>query len=88
METTVISTKGQVVLPKAVRDDYHWPAGQQLVIERKDDGVLLRPQQGVSLEELRKAFGNWKYNGPAKTIKEMDEGMALAIKERHDRGRY
>lgn len=30
--TTVISTKGQVVLPQAIRDMRHWPAGTRLTV--------------------------------------------------------
>jgi AbrB family looped-hinge helix DNA binding protein len=30
--TTTVSTKGQVILPKAVRDSRHWTAGTRLVV--------------------------------------------------------
>ena len=41
--TTTVSTKGQVILPKAVRDRRRWAAGTKLEVEERDDGVLLRP---------------------------------------------
>ena len=31
--TTTVSTKGQVILPKAIREARHWPAGTELVVE-------------------------------------------------------
>ena len=41
--TTVVSTKGQVILPKAIRQRRRWDAGTRLVVEDTPDGVLLRP---------------------------------------------
>ena len=40
--TTVVSTKGQVILPKVVRQHRGWPAGTKLTVEEVTDGVLLR----------------------------------------------
>ena len=40
--TTTVSTKGQVILPKAIRERRHWAAGTQLIVEETADGVLLR----------------------------------------------
>jgi AbrB family looped-hinge helix DNA binding protein len=31
--TTVVSTKGQVILPKAIRDKRHWQAGTRLEVQ-------------------------------------------------------
>jgi AbrB family looped-hinge helix DNA binding protein len=40
---TRVSTKGQIVLPKAIRDRRGWwAAGAELVIEERPEGVLLR----------------------------------------------
>jgi AbrB family looped-hinge helix DNA binding protein len=35
--TTTVSTKGQVILPKAIRDQRHWPAGTELMVEDTPD---------------------------------------------------
>ncbi|MDE8343558.1 MAG: AbrB/MazE/SpoVT family DNA-binding domain-containing protein, partial [Acidocella sp.] len=40
--TTVISTKGQVILPKAIRDQRKWASGTRLIVENTPDGVLLK----------------------------------------------
>ncbi len=37
-----MSTKGQVVIPQAVRDRWRWRPGQKLEIIETDDGVLLK----------------------------------------------
>jgi AbrB family looped-hinge helix DNA binding protein len=40
--TTNISTKGQVVLPKVVRDQHGWRPGDKLEVESRPDSVVLR----------------------------------------------
>ena len=52
--TTTVSTKGQVVLPKAVRATLRWGAGTRLVVENTPDGVLLIARGGApkSLAEM------------------------------------
>jgi AbrB family looped-hinge helix DNA binding protein len=40
--TTTVSSKGQVILPKAIRDRRNWQAGTCLVVEDTPDGVLLK----------------------------------------------
>ncbi|MFZ5469107.1 MAG: AbrB/MazE/SpoVT family DNA-binding domain-containing protein [Myxococcota bacterium] len=41
---TQLTTKGQVVIPKAVRDRMKWRAGLRLQVQATEDGaVLLRP---------------------------------------------
>lgn len=41
---TRVSGKGQVVLPKAIRDFKAWSAGTDLEVIDAGDGVLLRPR--------------------------------------------
>ncbi len=43
MERTRLSTKGQIILPKAIRDSHAWGPGTEFTVEERDDGVLLRP---------------------------------------------
>ena len=44
--TTTVSTKGQVILPKAIRQRKHWEPGTRLVVEDTPDGVLLKAGAG------------------------------------------
>lgn len=37
---TRITSKGQVVIPKPVREQLHWPAGTRLAIEIIDEGTV------------------------------------------------
>jgi len=41
--TATLSSKYQISVPKAIRDDLHWQAGQEFVFIPKGKGVLLMP---------------------------------------------
>lgn len=40
--TVRVSSKGQVVIPKEVRDSMHWEAGTELVLVSTEKGVTLQ----------------------------------------------
>jgi AbrB family looped-hinge helix DNA binding protein len=48
--TATLSSKYQISVPKAIRDDLHWEAGQEFVFIPKGKGVLLMPVP--NLEQL------------------------------------
>jgi len=89
METTRLSAKGQVVVPKSIRVAHNWPAGMEFttVVER-DGGILLKPAAGFSRTTLEEVAGSAGYQGKTKTIQEMNAGIARKVRERQDRGRY
>lgn len=41
--TATLSSKFQISLPKAIRDELHWQAGQEFVFIPKGKGVMLMP---------------------------------------------
>jgi AbrB family looped-hinge helix DNA binding protein len=87
--TTTISTKGQVILPKAIRDQLRWNAGTRLSVEHTADGVLLKPLTTTFAQTRPEdVFGCLAYKGRPKSIEEMEAGIAMEAKRRHARGRY
>jgi len=50
-DTATLSTKFQISIPKAVRTEQDWKAGQEFVFIPKGKGVLLMPVP--SLEDLK-----------------------------------
>lgn len=80
--TTVISTKGQVILPKAIRDQRHWAAGTRLTVEDTPDGVLLRATPAFPETSIDAVFGSLRYSGPALSIEEMDAVIAREAQRR------
>ena len=85
METTKLSSKGQVVLPSRIRAAHRWQPGLEFSVEDTPDGVLLRPLQPFEPTRLEDVFGCVGYAGPAKTIEEMDAAIAAGIKAHDDR---
>lgn len=83
--TTTISTKGQVILPKAVRLSRNWTAGTRLVVEDTPDGVLLRSALAFPRTGLDEVFGMLSTSGPPKTVEEMDAAVLKEAARRHDR---
>ena len=86
MKTTKLSSKGQVVLPSRIRSAHHWQPGVEFSVEDTPDGVLLRPLKPFKPTRLEEVFGCAGYTGPAKTIEEMDAGIAAGIEAHDGRG--
>jgi AbrB family looped-hinge helix DNA binding protein len=83
--TTVVSSKGQVILPKAVRARRNWPAGARLVVEETAEGVLLRPAPLFATTDRAEVFASVKTSRPPLTIEQMDAAVADGVRRRHMR---
>jgi AbrB family looped-hinge helix DNA binding protein len=86
--TTRVSTKGQVILPKAIRQRRKWGPGTRLIVEETPDGVLLKPAPLFAPTRPEDVAGMLAYKGPPKTLEEMDAAITAEIRRRHARGRY
>jgi AbrB family looped-hinge helix DNA binding protein len=84
--TTRISTKGQIILPKAIRQRRQWDAGTRLVVEETAEGVLLKPASVFPRTRTQEVFGSLAFSGRPKTIEEMNAGILAEARRRHDRG--
>lgn len=78
---TIMSEKGQIVIPKNVRDSLGLAAGQRFSVSMVGSDVILRPQFGKSgrsdaviMAEIREITS--QYKGPPVTIEEMNETIA------------
>lgn len=81
--TTTVSSKGQVVLPKVIRQSLRWDAGTRLVVESTPDGVLLKPEPVFAAARPEDVFGCLSCNRPPKTLSEMEAGILAEAKRRH-----
>lgn len=86
--TTTVSTKGQVILPKTIREQRGWPAGTELTVEDTPDGVLLKARPAFAPTRPKDVFRSLPYKGSAKSIADMEAGIAAEAKRRHARNRY
>lgn len=88
MDRTRLSSKGQLVLPKAIRDADGWTEGTEFLVERVAEGVLLRPARPFPPTRLEDVIGIARYRGPVVTVDDMARAIARGVKARRGRGRY
>lgn len=79
---TIVSTKGQVILPKSIRDRRHWTQGTRLTVEDTPEGVLLKATPLFPDTAVDAVFGSMKRSGPALSLEEMDAAVAREAKRR------
>jgi AbrB family looped-hinge helix DNA binding protein len=87
MDTTRLSSKGQVIIPKGVRDAKGWREGDELVVEDRPDGIFLRRRSPFKRKTLEEVVGIAGYTGPAKSIEEMDEAVDQMFRRKGKRDR-
>ena len=74
-ETTKLSSKGQVIIPKELRTRRRWEPGLELETIETDEGVLLKPVSAFSVTSLREVTSSLAYSGKSKSLKEMEEAI-------------
>lgn len=82
METTRLSSKGQVVLPRSVRTAHKLEAGAEFSVESTPEGVLLRPLKPFAPTRVKDVFGSAGYRGRALSLAQMDAAVAAEAKKR------
>ena len=75
MASTKLSTKGQLVIPKDVRDRHGWAAGTELVVEDLGHAVVIRSLDSVKPTTLKDVLGCLRYSGRPKTLAEMEKAI-------------
>jgi AbrB family looped-hinge helix DNA binding protein len=72
---TRLSSKGQVIIPKAVREAHGWHPGVELEVEDRGDAVVLRPVNPFPPTTFEEVRGCLKYDGPPFSVEEMHEAI-------------
>jgi AbrB family looped-hinge helix DNA binding protein len=83
--TTVVSTKGQVILPKPIRDSKGWGAGKELIVEETRDGVLLRAARPFPPTKAEEVFGSLSHRGKRLSDQDIEKALSAAAKRRYAR---
>ncbi len=87
MATTVLSSKGQVIIPNPIRMSHHWEPGQRFEAIDTGDGVLLKPAGPFPKTEIEEVAACLRYSGKRKTLDDMQEAVRRGAEESgHDRG--
>jgi AbrB family looped-hinge helix DNA binding protein len=69
--TITLSSKGQVVIPKEIRDELHWEAGTQISLVSSASGVTLRAVPKKTGRKLADLIGLFKHEGQPLSIEEL-----------------
>jgi AbrB family looped-hinge helix DNA binding protein len=77
--TTKLSSKGQIVLPKELREAHGWREGDEFVLEDERDGVKLKPVRRFPKRSVADLVGCVGYEGPPRSLEEMDAGIRRAV---------
>lgn len=80
METTKLSSKGQVIIPKAVRSSHHWEPGLELIVIDMGDGILLKPKAPFPSSTLANVAGMLKGRVQPKTDEEIQSAIERATR--------
>jgi bifunctional DNA-binding transcriptional regulator/antitoxin component of YhaV-PrlF toxin-antitoxin module len=76
MQTTVLSSRGRVLIPTQLLHSLSWAAGTALEVEPTERGLLIRPTQRLfSPTHIDEVMGCAAYSGPTLT----DKDIAVAL---------
>lgn len=81
METTKLSSKGQVVIPSLLRKSLHWETGQELVVIDVGDGVLLKSGHAFEETQINDVAACLKFTGKVRSLEDMEQAILKGIKE-------
>jgi AbrB family looped-hinge helix DNA binding protein len=84
METTKLSSKGQIIIPKWLRDAYRWETGLEFVVIDTGEGILLKPSRPFEPTSIEEVAGSLPYAGKSRTIEEMEGDLRRGIREAWD----
>jgi AbrB family looped-hinge helix DNA binding protein len=81
-EVTHLSTKGQLIIPKEIRERHGWTAGMELIVEDHGNSVVLRRAEELPATTLEDLIGCAGYTGPSRSLEEMEAAIAHGARER------
>lgn len=81
MLTTRLSSKGQVIIPSALRNAHRWAAGTDFLVIDTSDGVLLKPKPPFTTTQLDDVAGMLKHKVPTRSDAQIKSALDAAIKQ-------
>ncbi|HBG04778.1 MAG: AbrB family transcriptional regulator [Geobacteraceae bacterium GWC2_58_44] len=75
METVKLSSKGQFILPKSIRDRHHWEAGTEFVIIDRGSELVIKPTRVFPPTELEPPDTPSIYQGRPLSLEEMEQAV-------------
>ena len=75
LETTKLSSEGEVIIPKSLREAHRREPGQELVEIATGDGILLKPKKPFAETTSAQVAGCLKYAGVPKSLEAIDAAI-------------
>ena len=79
--TVTLSSKGQVVIPKEIRDELHWEGGTELTLVSNASGVTIKAMPKKTGRNLADLIGMLKHDGPPLATEELCRPVELSDEE-------
>lgn len=83
METSMLTSKGQLLIPKRLRNKYGMTSGVKVVLEESPQGVLIRPMNEDYFNSFR---GILSSSGNLKEEMKQYKAEEKALEDRKTRG--
>jgi len=80
-----MSSKGQVIIPKSIREAKGWGQGDILVAEDRPEGVMLRRASPFPRTIISQVLGAANYEGPRLSDDDIDQALEKDVAERWGR---
>lgn len=75
MATVKLSSKGQFILPKSIRDRHRWKEGTEFVIIDRGSELIIKPTRIFPATELEPVDTPSVYRGKPLSLEEMDQAV-------------
>lgn len=82
MARATLSTKGQIVIPRELREKHRLAPGAAFEVESDGDCIVLRPLPEVRTVALDQLAGCVEYGGPRRSLADMERAIARGAKDR------
>ena len=82
MESVALSSKGQFVLPKAIRDRHHWQAGTRLMVIDRGDEVVIKAAEPFAATVFEVHDAPSVYQGKRLSLADMARAVAAEAGKR------
>lgn len=56
METVIVGERGQVTIPKKLRDRFGIKSKSPVVFELREDGIMIKPAMTITVREFPESF--------------------------------
>jgi antitoxin PrlF len=78
-----VTSKGQITIPKEVRDSLGFAEGTTVIVIEKDGEAILRPKTGRAIDLA--GFLGKPPSGRSLTIEEIDDAIGEAVAKKFER---